>query len=1379
MTGGTQINNGFENKMPKPMDLRKGKFVSGAWVGYDDVDEANSTILVYYRYVGLTVHISDGSGGIIEYWYKEGTADGDLVVKETSLTGYVQGAGTAGYLARWTDTDSIGNSPIYSDGTDVVVGGSTITGIYKMDVIGGFRATSIAISGLTSGRVPRASTGGLIIDGTIRDDGTNVGIGVAPVTGNNLSVGGTSTVQQRWLSSAANATPIYIGTNSGNNLYIALNRDVVGTVHNTAYTIPAILLNNGTNTSSISFYLSNTPNTVTETGRAFGTGNWFFGASPTDAGYKVDINGTLRVQNNSFHSTKMWVGSDFTDNGYTLQIRSASAGMAGLYLRGGGTGGYPIIYASDYSGSTSSTFLVDNVGNIVSGATSTLANLQLARSITASSAIARGVYVNNTLVSAANNDVLVALDINPTFSITHSTVLQVGLRVNKGNVLVNGTTAFAWATSNTANVNIGSASNEFTGQYILNSNAGSSVFTGLYMGSSLSQGNYSSIGHLHSSGQGVGLANQGYWFGTGVNGLKIAAANATGVIEFATGAFTVNAKMFSTGNWFIGTSPTDAGYKLDVAGTFRNTGNTYLATTVGGIVGIGTTSPVLPLDLVHDGVTVNGIGKSHIRALDSSATAQDVGGAILFGGKGDSVPNYYNFAAIKGGKENGTSGNYAGYFAVYTRPHGGDLTQQLKISSTGVATFTGSISATSLTATGLTAGRIPYVGTGGLLQDHASFSIDNTSWNLLKVKGAATNAAGVVIYSPDETKYGYIIHRYGAGSLGLSDYLEINANTAIGFLTSQEVIIGTNPTTGRRFRLTSTGNLEILDQISGARFQNTTGNNFFNSTSGNTLIGTTTDAGQKLQVNGTTLLGGNVTFGGTQNSFSTANSYLFFPNSGGIRISPTNAINTASTTVSALTVMDSGFGAIAWTTGTNVFNAITINTQINTTGGTTTARGFYYNPTLTGVVGLTNIALESTNGLYRIVHSTLNNDAIFQISSTRTLTVLGQNAVHAHITATITDNNASNNSQHTYFGVAPAITHTVGLAGTTNMIAYINPTFTASGSTIDIGTGTKMLEIAPTFSGQRHLNAKGLYINPTFTGITGTNAFYAIETVRGNVVFGSTSGNVLIGTTTDAGQRLQVNGTSLLGGNTTITGTLGIGAVSGGSKIHITTSTLVDADLRFTSGGETARILYSDADQNMRIINQGTYSATDATTTGINFYLNNETTTPKVRIQRLGDTRLMGTFTNSTGVAIFNQLALTPTINNTGTYSGTVRGLYYNPTLTSVTGTTHYFIESTSGRVQFVDDSNALYFNSGNQFIVNMVTGHILQVGGNNKLQISVTSVSVQDSYLALAAATTVRPSLNIPSGTAPTTPTNGDIWNDGSDLKIRLGGVTYTLQKV
>jgi hypothetical protein len=62
---------------------------------------------------------------------------------------------------------------------------------------------------------------------------------------------------------------------------------------------------------------------------------------------------------------------------------------------------------------------------------------------------------------------------------------------------------------------------------------------------------------------------------------------------------------------------------------------------------------------------------------------------------------------------------------------------------------------------------------------------------------------------------------------------------------------------------------------------------------------------------------------------------------------------------------------------------------------------------------------------------------------------------------------------------------------------------------------------------------RGLYINPT---LTSSPDFRAIETTRGNVILGSTSGNTLIGTSVDSGFKLNVSGnTNITGGLTATT----------------------------------------------------------------------------------------------------------------------------------------------------------------------------------------------------------------------------------------------------
>ncbi len=58
-------------------------------------------------------------------------------------------------------------------------------------------------------------------------------------------------------------------------------------------------------------------------------------------------------------------------------------------------------------------------------------------------------------------------------------------------------------------------------------------------------------------------------------------------------------------------------------------------------------------------------------------------------------------------------------------------------------------------------------------------------------------------------------------------------------------------------------------------------------------------------------------------------------------------------------------------------------------------------------------------------------------------------------------------------------------------------------------------------------------------------------------------------------------------------------------------------------------------------------------------------------------------WTPSSGNATLNVINIDNTINTSGTYAGVVRGMYYNPVLTSVTGVTHRAIETVTGDIYF------------------------------------------------------------------------------------------------
>jgi hypothetical protein len=133
------------------------------------------------------------------------------------------------------------------------------------------------------------------------------------------------------------------------------------------------------------------------------TGNLLLqnGGTFTDAGFRLDINGTARVQGEANVSFLSLGGNTAVNNSGTTMILGASGGWAGVRV--------PRYF-------------------------------ETTGSISAASLLARGTYLNQTLVATANNDVLVGLDIAPTFTNGAFTgVSNIGLRI-AGALIVNSTT---------------------------------------------------------------------------------------------------------------------------------------------------------------------------------------------------------------------------------------------------------------------------------------------------------------------------------------------------------------------------------------------------------------------------------------------------------------------------------------------------------------------------------------------------------------------------------------------------------------------------------------------------------------------------------------------------------------------------------------------------------------------------------------------------------------------------------------------------------------------------------------------------------------------------------------------------------------------------
>jgi len=189
--------------------------------------------------------------------------------------------------------------------------------------------------------------------------------------------------------------------------------------------------------------------------------------------------------------------------------------------------------------------------------------------------------------------------------------------------------------------------------------------------------------------------------------------------------------------------------------------------------------------------------------------------------------------------------------------------------------------------------------------------------------------------------------------------------------------------------------------------------------------------------------------------------------------------------------------------------------------------------------------------------------------------------------------------------------------------------------------------------------------------------------------------NVLLGSTTDGGQRLQVQGTSLLNGNTSIQSIAG-------NTTQVENATFIADTLDFIiTGGR--------GNNSAGTLLVSTTISSFGTNFGGTKHLINVAGNFQPGASANGNVHCIG---------------INTTINYPVGALGIQRGLYVNPTLTRVT------------------DWRAIEVVSG---------------------------ISI------LAPSTTASATLRVPSGTAPTTPTNGDIWFDGTNLFMRIGGVTKT----
>jgi hypothetical protein len=196
-------------------------------------------------------------------------------------------------------------------------------------------------------------------------------------------------------------------------------------------------------------------------------------------------------------------------------------------------------------------------------------------------------------------------------------------------------------------------------------NGGTGTSTGVAPGGSTTQVQYNNAGAFGGS------ANLTF------NGttLTAAALTSTGVATFSAG--TVSAPAITT------SGDTNTGIFFPAADTiaFTEGGAESMRIDSSGNVGIGTSSPSTKLQ-VSGAASTNNTSRFVAKFTDTSAVALGNGGGIMFQGVYTGT-TAIDCSGIQAYKENATDGNYAYAMTFATRANGGDLTERMRITSSG------------------------------------------------------------------------------------------------------------------------------------------------------------------------------------------------------------------------------------------------------------------------------------------------------------------------------------------------------------------------------------------------------------------------------------------------------------------------------------------------------------------------------------------------------------------------------------------------------------------------------------------------------------------------------------------------------------------------
>jgi uncharacterized protein YaiE (UPF0345 family) len=377
-----------------------------------------------------------------------------LNAKQNALTNPVTGTGTTNYIPKFTGSTAIGNSNITDNGTVVSIStdasiNSVNIGLGRGAIATNTRVGASALNANTTGTNNAAFGHQSLLSNTT--GGFNTAFGASSLrintTGSiNTAVGSEALYNNNGgQNTAVGVSALYGNTTGGQNIALGRNagRHIAdGTTANTISNNSIFLgfgtkalADNQTNQIVIGYNVVGLGSNTTVLGNSSTTTTAIYGnvliGTTTDAGYKLDVNGTLRVSGQVTSTTNFYTAS-ISDT-----LGSRTFGGNSFSIRNNVAEDFNIDVYNRTLGAWYTPFIIKNTGNVGIGTTSTVQKLTIGDGTGTGNqyirihASASDMYIGQTgsnLFGAGNGQVIVT-------DVTYTSNLAIGTLNSSANLV--------------------------------------------------------------------------------------------------------------------------------------------------------------------------------------------------------------------------------------------------------------------------------------------------------------------------------------------------------------------------------------------------------------------------------------------------------------------------------------------------------------------------------------------------------------------------------------------------------------------------------------------------------------------------------------------------------------------------------------------------------------------------------------------------------------------------------------------------------------------------------------------------------------------------------------------------------------------------------